>query len=175
MFQTAICVEKCPQGNRHTINCAPTTSIPNCNAALVIDNEYATKAFGAYCFPENVDDLPAPLKDGWNKFLTKIKDSQVGKSINDVKIAKISMSVCLGLSAVYSIIYIYMMSRFADCMAKLCILIIEVCMIAGIGACFFLRQADGSGSHENAAYLWTGIGIAIFWVIFNMLLCCYWK
>jgi len=58
------------------------------------------------------------------------------------------------------------MSNFADCMSKLAILIIEMCLAGAIGSAFFMK-----GNAQMAVGI---CGIVIF-LLFNMCLCCFWK
>jgi hypothetical protein len=83
--------------------------------------------------------------------------------------------ICLGLAFVYCILYIYAMSRFADCLAKFAILIIEVCLAGSVGLCFYARGLDGVTNNEKHGYLIGGCILAAVFVVLNMLLCCFWK
>jgi hypothetical protein len=175
IFSTGVCVQKCPAESTSMIDCMPTTQVPNCNSNDVKANEYDTVTIGGYCFPKSVDDLPQAAQEGWNKVIDQFKNSQAGKTLNDLKITKVAVLTCLGMGFVYSTLYIYAMSRFADCMSKLAILVIETSMIGWIGVTFWLRGQPHTTNGEKTAYLWAAIGAGIIFVIFNLLLCCFWK
>jgi len=83
--------------------------------------------------------------------------------------------ICLGLGLVYSIIFIYMMSRCANCMTKIAILIIELCLVASIATPFMLRGNKKNSDRENKSYLIFGCCMVGVTLLFNMILCCFWK
>ena len=107
--------------------------------------------------------------------VNSFKQSSAGQALTDVEASRKAVFICLGLAFVYSILYIYAMSRFADCLAKFAILIIEVCLAGSAGLCFYARGLDGVTDNQKHGYLIGGAVIAVVFVLMNMLLCCFWK
>ena len=84
MFKTGVCVKQCPGDKNEKIDCKPTSTVPDCNSGTEKTNQYQTIEIVGYCFPENLDDLPDDYKAGWEKVEKEFKDSQAGKTINDL-------------------------------------------------------------------------------------------
>ena len=57
-----------------------------------------------------------------------------------MKVAKTGVFVCLGMGFIYSTLYIYALSRFANCLAKFSILLIEVAFVGGAGGAIMLSS-----------------------------------
>lgn len=75
---------------------------------------------------------------------------------------------------VLSVIYIFLMSAFAEYLAWGLIFLVEIgVLVIGVGALVYYTQANGS--KKGTAALWTGIACLLFFVIFSMLLYCGWK
>ena len=88
-----------------------------------------------------------------------------------MKIAKTAVFICLGMGLVYSILYIYALSKFANCLAKFSILVIELGFIGGIGASINMSL---NASNKSGYYIGAGV-LAIMFLFFNMALWCMWK
>lgn len=175
IFKKGVCVKECPSEDSE-IDCQPTTEVKDCNSKKIREKQYDTVDVAGYCFPKNLDNIPGEFKESWDSILDDIKSSQAGKVLNDLKITRKAVFSCLALALVYSIIFIYMMSRFANCLAKLAILVIELCMIGSIGVSFFLRShLTHNSDHDKKVYLILGIVMIVVFSIFNMFLCCFWK
>jgi hypothetical protein len=170
-----VCVKTCPKKAGDKIECHKTSKIQDCNSAKVSESSYETIDIANYCFPKNVDDLPAASKQGWDNVVKDFKNSQAGKLINDMKVTKKAVFACMGLGFVYSILYIYAMSRFANCLAKFAILIIEFCLAGSAGVSFFLRSSVTITDESKNFYLGVGISMIIVFALFNLILFCFWK
>jgi len=82
---------------------------------------------------------------------------------------------CLGMGFLLSILYIFMMSRCANCLAFLSITVIEICLAGGTGACFFMRTDLNTSESEKSGWLVGGICLALLFCLFNLALCCLWR
>jgi hypothetical protein len=85
------------------------------------------------------------------------------------------MLTCLGMGFVYSIMFIYMMSRFANCLAKLALLIIELILIGAVALTFYFRSDTFNDEDDKKTYLIVGCTLIVITAIYNMILCCFWK
>ena len=175
IFQYGVCVKQCPTKANFQLDCRPTSKVQNCNDPSLQQYAYDTINIAGYCMPKNLDQLPQNYQDTWNQALTNLKASQAGQLINDLQITKNAVFICLGLSLIYSIMYIYMMSRFSNCLAKFSILVIELCIVGAAGVSFYLRSNVTNSSQQRTGYLIAGISMVVVFFLFNMLLCCFWK
>lgn len=171
IFKSGICVKECPKKDGKPIDCKTTTAVPDCNSASIKEKEYETLDVAGYCIPKSVDTLPEAYRSGWDNVEQKFKESQAGKMINDIKIAKTGVFICLGLGFVYSILYIYALSRFANCLAKFSVLVIELGFIGGIGGSIFMSK---DATSKSSYYIAAGV-VGVIFLIFNMMLCCFYK
>lgn len=175
LFKYGVCVKQCPTYNNFKIDCKPTTLVSDCTDPMLEEYSYDTINIAGYCFPMHIDQLPEQFKGNWNSAVQTLKTSQAGQLLNDLQITKNAVFISLGLSLVYSIIFIYMMSNFANCLAKFAILVIELCIMGAAGVSFYLRSNINYTPHQQKGYLIAGIVMVVVFLVFNMFLCCFWK
>jgi hypothetical protein len=168
IFKTGVCVSECPAANG-AIKCSDSEQA-RCDS-FDVNTRYETILVGPYCFPKDLGAINGNQLNGWNAIIDKIRSSNAGQFIMDLHNTATSVYICLGLAFVLSIFYIYMMSFAANCMSKIAILIIELCVIAGIALTFFHAHAEVNG---QKGYIIAGIALSCFWLVFNCLLWCYW-
>lgn len=68
-----------------------------------------------------------------------------------------------------------MMSWFADLLAKLAILIIEVCFFGGAAFGFIMMNKSHNSDNTKHAYMIASIVLVVLGCLFTCMLCCYWK
>jgi len=66
------------------------------------------------------------------------------------------------------------MSRFANALAMIALLIIEACIFGGAGALFFLRSQPNVSDKDKKIYLAVACAIIGFGLLYNLVLWCYW-
>mmetsp|Transcript_8407 Transcript_8407/g.14060 ORF Transcript_8407/g.14060 Transcript_8407/m.14060 type:complete len:127 (-) Transcript_8407:950-1330(-) len=74
---------------------------------------------------------------------------------------------------VFSIMFMYAMSRFALQIAYISILLIEIMFLGTGGSLIYLGLSSSEGDKEG--YFIGGGVLLFFGLIFNLLMCCYWK
>jgi len=114
-FKSAICIEKCPKKG-DTLKYMPTTNVPTFEKA-----DYDTISLLDYCFPSSKEELPEAFKVGWTNAKKAFFENPVGVYFNDIIIAKKAVYISLATSIIYSFIFIYLMSAFAEYIAWICI------------------------------------------------------
>lgn len=114
IFASAVCVKKCPQKGDTALDCKPTGSVKKCDDKKIIANLYNTRNVMDYCFPASVSALPDNFKDGWKAALKSFSQSSVGKNFHDMYLSSRAMYTSIGMGVVYSFIFIYLMSFFAE-------------------------------------------------------------
>lgn len=83
-----------------------------------------------YCLPKNTDALSEGEKAGLKMVFDEFKKSGSGKMIMDLYYSSTAIYISFGLSFVWSLIFIYIMSIFAETLAWCCIVLIEIGLIA---------------------------------------------
>lgn len=76
----------------------------------------------------------------------------------------------------YSTLYLYAMSRFANALAMIALLIIEASIFGGAGVLLYLRSQNVSavGASDKKLYLIVACVMIGFGLLFNMILWCCW-
>jgi len=92
---------------------------------------YATKDILTMCFPSDVQNLPAPLKDKWDQVKDALKTGDSGRIIQDLQNSWMDIAICLVMAMVYSLLYMYAMSIFPTGIAYMAIAFIELIFVVG--------------------------------------------
>ena len=146
IFKSAVCVDKCPTAKTTAINCIPSGSVSSC-ADL---KPYATTTILTYCFPVVSDpSFPEDFKTGWKLAMDQFKSSQPGSSLEDLYLSSTAIFASIGMGVVYSFIFIYIMSLFAEYIAWFCIALTQLGLIAGAVGCWLLRE-DEKTTYDKA-------------------------
>lgn len=101
---------------------------------------YNTKDFINYCIPASTADLPEEFKEGWEMAWASFSQSSGGKYVNDIVQSQDAIYISMAMGCVYCILYIYLMSAFAECISWVCIVLTQIGLFGLTGACFALRQ-----------------------------------
>ena len=88
-----------------------------------------------------------------------------------MEIAQTAVFVSIALGIVFTLTYLYLMSNCAHVLAYFAIGLIELIFLAGIAGNLYgaFRVNDG----RTGFFVGAGV-IALGFVVFNILLCCYW-
>jgi len=123
-----------------------TSYVTDCNAADL--PRYNTKQVIGYCFPASKRALPDEMKAGWNAALAAFMQNPIGKYFNDLYLSSRAIYWSMAMGMVYSFIYIYVMSAFAECIAWVCVAIAQLGLIGlSVGAWF--SRANEIKKYEN--------------------------
>ena len=164
----AICVKDCPNKDAATLNCVPTTNVPNCQ----ISQQYATVEFIGYCLPSKFGDNNGPVQSEWDKVMGI---QAVNNFFKDLDIASTAIYVSFVLGLFYTLCYLYFLSSCAHVLAYVAIGLLEVIMIAGIGGLAYgLSQVGNDADAKKGYYIAIAIN-AFFLLLFNCLMCCFWS
>jgi len=126
--------------------------------------------------------------------LSAFRGSIVGQFFNDMYLSSTAILVSIGMSVVYAFIFIGLISAFAEQIAWICIITIQIALLGGSGALYYIRDQkiqnfsiDSSLTTEqvvemtesfNQEVLLLLIGCAItgaIGLIFLCCICCYYK
>lgn len=67
-------------------------------------------------------------------------NSKAGSFFMDMYLSSRAMYVSMAMSIIYSVIFIYLMSWFAEIIAWCCIVLVQIGLIGMSAACFFARK-----------------------------------
>ena len=89
------------------------------------------------CIPSSI---PSSIQAGIDVFMDMFNSSLAGKYVMDLWYSSTSCYVSIALSVVYSLIYIYLMSAFAEPIAWFCIFILQIFLIGSSATLYMLRE-----------------------------------
>lgn len=81
------------------------------------------------CLPASVDALSAEEKEGAKAMLEYIKNTAAGQILNDMYLSSTSMYISFVTALLWSVIYIYILSIFAETLAWCCVCLIQLGLI----------------------------------------------
>lgn len=117
-FASAVCVKKCPKKDE-ALEFKATAKVKGAVKAM-----YPTKNVLNYCFPSSTKELPPKFKEGWVQAKQAFLQNPVGTYFNDLYLSSRAIYISFGMSVVYSFIFIYLMSAFAETIAWVCVAIL---------------------------------------------------
>lgn len=136
IFESGICVKHCPKNN-DTLDCKTTSHVAACPKA-----HYSTRDVVNYCFPASTSELPDSFKEGWKLAFQTFMQNPVGKYFNDMYLSSRAIYWSFALGVVYSFIFIYLMSAFAETIAWVCVALVQLGLLGGSIACWFMRASS---------------------------------
>ena len=99
-----------------------------------------------------------------------------GRVIKEIQDSQATIYICFAMAFVYCCLYIYAMSRWANCLAMFAVLLLELTFCGGAAFAIIQRGKYGAAEEQTRdAYLYTAIGLIVGGVIYNLLLCCFWR
>lgn len=141
---TGVCVKKCPDVK--ALDKAFENGV-DCK-----DNEKAKCADGHYsktlsnplriCMPLNANALDETERKGFNEMKKALMNSAAGKTLEDLYKSSTSIFMSFGMALVWSLVYIYIMSIFAEALAWCCVVLLQLGLIAASAGCFFLWDQE---------------------------------
>lgn len=169
IFSSGVCVKACPKSKTDTIECAPSgTNFPydDCSTASVYD----THTTMGYCFPDMgalKRDYP-DLYDSWKlAFETMLTSNPAGQQFQDMYNSSNAIYTSMAMSFVYCMVYIYLLSAFAEPIAWALIVVVQLGLISGAGffVTEYLAMKSGTVSNQNEG------GMLAAAVVFSILSC----
>jgi len=131
-FESGWCVKECPSTKTEKIDfyTYPGKTIPS-----IEGGQYATKDFFGYCLPTNVKDLSAPQQAAYKAIKADLLNNEVGALFTNMSKAKDSIYIGMVFAIIWSILFIYLISAFAEHIAWGIVIITNVGLFAvgGLG------------------------------------------
>lgn len=151
IFNSGVCVKECPHASTDTISCADNTD----DATLCASNDVSTMIYDThtvlgYCMPDLTslkEDRPNAYTAWQSAFNAMLNGSAAGRQIQDLYLSSRAIYWSMALSLFYSLVYIALMSYFAEYIAWA---IIGVTQIGLIGASIFCFIAPKMNLTDDA-------------------------
>jgi len=107
-----------------------------------LDHVYKTKSVADFCIPVQVPD---DFKEGLKALLKSFSQTSVGSYFHDMYLSSRAMYGSLAMGAVYCLLYIYLMSIFAEYLAWVCVVLVQI----GLGVTTFALYSYRKTQNEN--------------------------
>ncbi len=157
IFNSGVCVKACPSGTDtasvNKVHCVvdgkPATGSTCVPASGGLQTApYATHAVGPFCLPTSYSSLPPKAKDGINIVKKQIMSGQSGKTITNMVNAKSAILISFVMGFVYSLIFLYLMSAFAEQIAWFCVFLVQIGLL-GAAAASFMEYSHLKGEAKD--------------------------
>jgi hypothetical protein len=105
------------------------TAAPYCNNGKSegVHVTYKTYTFVKYCIP--AEGLTTTIKGIWDDMLTTLKGGGIGQYLFDVLNAGTPISICMVTAFAYCLLFIGLLSAFAEPLCWLCIVVVQLGLI----------------------------------------------
>lgn len=145
IFQTGVCVKKCPQIGE-TVEFKPTGTV---GASQKLVSVYNGNDLMNYCIPKDLKKLGPALQTGVNSVKAALLQNPAGKYFNDMYLSSRAIYASFGMGVVYCLIYIYLMSAFAEVIAWVCVALAQLGFIGLSVGAWFYRASEIDNMHAN--------------------------
>lgn len=127
ILKSGVCLKACPtEKDKNLVDCKS-----NANYKCEDHKSYPTKDVFDFCLPTSKEDLPKADQEGFDYLQKWLKNSRAGSFYEDLYKSSTSIYVSMALALVWCIVYIYLMSWFAEALAWCCVFLIWVGLGAG--------------------------------------------
>lgn len=130
ILKSGVCIKECPTEKGKDLKDGEDCK-SNKEIACDKHKTYVTKDVFDFCLPASADALSENEKKGYEALMSALHDSAAGTVFQDMYKSSTSMYASMGLALVWSIVYIYLMSCFAEQLAWCCVVLIQVGLLAG--------------------------------------------
>jgi len=154
IFDSGVCIKDCPHASTDTISCADNTADQDlCSSNDVSSKIYDTHTVMGYCMPDLTklkEDRPddyAAWKTAFNGLLTS---NPAGRQVQDLYLSSRAIYWSMAMSLVYSLLYIALMSYFAEYIAWAIIAVTQIGLIGASVFCFVApKMLDDDGASTS--------------------------
>jgi len=113
ILRSGVCIKECPHEGgielKEGVNCKS-----NSNVKCKKKKTYKTRDAFDFCLPMDKGALSAESAEGYDYLMKMLEDSPAGMVFEDMYKSSTSMYISMGCALVWSIVYIYFMSMFAE-------------------------------------------------------------
>ena len=164
IFDSGICVKSCPKKGEQIIYMESNQvrtwgSTPS----------YDTRPFGGYCIFD-FDSLPLTEQAHWYQVFYELLNNPATAWIQDLYLSSRAIYASMAMAFVYCILYIYLMSAYAEYIAWIVIWLVQISLFAGAG---FAGYASLTASEEHKlSLILTASVLGVFGCVFACCLYC---
>jgi hypothetical protein len=160
ILKSGVCVEKCPHDDKYKfadLKCKDNTKTKCAKLAKgptgTARTPYPTVNFVNYCLPKSTKVFTPAEKKGLLAIKKAFMNSKAGTLFNDLYNASRAVYWSMALAAFWSLLFIYLMSIFAEPIAWCCVILVQLGLIgATVGSYFMWQEAcDAKASNEKKA------------------------
>lgn len=172
-FESGWCVKECP-----STKTAPIDFYKYENEAepTIEGGQYATHDVLGYCLPLSVSDLSKEQQTAYKAIKASLLNNPAGASFNNMKKASTSIYIGMGMSVIWCLVFIYVISAFAEEIAWGIIVLTNLGLyVAGALALLEYKQensGDDLAQKQAKTYLAGGIIILLLAFIMSIMVCC---
>jgi len=95
-----------------------------------------------YCIPDFTDGTSwtPEVKANWRRAWEEFTNSTAGSSIKDLYLASTAIWISIGLAPVYCMLFIGIMSAFAEVIAWICVVLVQIGLIGASVGCYLWKS-----------------------------------
>ena len=122
------------------LDCKTTNAVPDCAGEGLAD-ELAMEMLDILnvCVPTSI---PPEAQATFDAVGEVFASSAAGGVVADLSAAKRAIKTSIGLGVLYSLAFIYLMSYFAETLAWICVMLVQLTLIGGTAALYILYDAE---------------------------------
>lgn len=140
---TGVCIKECPSDQSMKLEDGKTCKD---NAKVKCEAAKSSKTLNNplnICFPLNRNALSSEgERAGFDALVKAIKTNPAGRTFEDMKASSTAMYMGMGTALFWSVVYIFLMSKFAEPLAWCCVFLVQIGLIAGaVGGYFMWEKA----------------------------------
>ena len=121
------------------LDCKTTAAVPDCNAEELAGEMIEMVNILNVCIPTTIPDDARPTFDAIAGILAS---SPAGGVVADLSAASKAIKTSIILGFIYCLAFIYLMSWFAETLAWICVLLVQLTLIGGTAALYMLYDAE---------------------------------
>ena len=137
IFKTGVCVRACPK--KDEVIAAADFAKTSTFVDATIKAEYTTLSVMDFCLPSNKHELPDDIKKGFEMVQEQFRESPGASYIEDISKAGKAVKYSFLTGILYAFVFIYLMSAFAEPIAWLCIVLVQLGLIGVTGLLWTYR------------------------------------
>lgn len=129
ILKSGVCIKECPTKGgvalKEGTNCKSNSKV-KCEKS----RSYETYDAFDFCLPTGKEALTADEQKGYEYVMTMLYDSPAGSIYEALFKSSTSIYISMGLALVWSFVFIYLMSWFAEQLAWCCVVLIQLGLLA---------------------------------------------
>ena len=142
ILKSGVCVKTCPDESGKTL-VEGTDCLGNLQKACNTRTTYKSIDLFDFCIPASKDALSEQEWLIYEKAKAEMKESPAGSLFTDLYNSSNAIYSCFGLALVWSLIFIYLLSWFAEQIAWCCVVLVQLGLIGAAVGSYFLWSRSG--------------------------------